>query len=461
MKRPIPPRLSWSARVVAAKRKFWSSLSLSVVICSAIALLENAGFGPLIFLSEVDENIYALFHTPSVGTDLRPVIFVDINDVSLKDMGIPLNTRTPRGLLADIVRKAKSNSASVIFLDIDLRDPTNNEQDRKLEDALQLRGTPVLLPQVFSSTPDCLTESITTEGREPDLVPLAVRWNYPSVIAVHGLLEPGASGLIRRVCSSYRFGNYSRAEWSTIPAAMLKAVEVADRSCGAENRPRPMSLAAQELSTHGAATDLPLSWRLTNQTRVFPLPPRRWAFRRISANWLLKTGDTSALNCAIVIVGATHQAAFDTVSTPIGRMPGALAQANAALTFQDAGTTSWTRDDGLNLLFLFAVPVITAFLALRLGMMKEPSLSRALVDILIELATSLSLWFFFSAIMIGVVGQPWRFGVLSQLSTTLIAFVGQFSQFLDVAFMRLWPDMSEEKDDGATWKDRSKVRNSD
>jgi hypothetical protein len=188
-------------RASSVRARTWGTLAALVVIGLSVnmivSLLTYIQFAPLVFVAEYDQRIYQRLWPPPPVTvsEIHPVIVVDVDNASMSTTAPVSDTRTPRALLAQIVRKVRDNGASSVFIDIDLREAMKD--DDLLNRALSDKGPPVLVPRFFTAdaTPACDSKPAHEASRTLSLTPNAIK-DSPNAISVHALLEPGAFGII-------------------------------------------------------------------------------------------------------------------------------------------------------------------------------------------------------------------------------------------------------------------------
>lgn len=406
-----------------------------VIVFSGVKLLDVFDFAPVKYLTELDERLYLSLSNPppALPVDARPVLFLDVNDESVRDDSGGHASRTPREILAFLVRWAKRSEAAVIFLDIDLRDPTSDAADAALDEALKADGPPVLVPQFFRSRtfPVC-GQPLDSKLVGASLMDLAIGRDAPTV-RVHALFEPGVTGTANGFCSAYTFRDDRSGGRNSIMAAMEAAVLIARGDpCWKVGQP---SCPAPE--------EKPIAWYIPDE----PRPPKSGAaFARVPAIFLKPPQQGWSAEArvpphilpvskgAIVIVGASHQSSDDKIRTPLGYMPGALVHANAAVSLQTVHPGELGRL-WPELLFLFAAPAATAFVCRRriyrnLGKRRRLSPRHKLHEVWIELAISLAIWGGFCAVVLLATerSDSWRFGIIGGLVSIGIVCLSSVTQ---------------------------------
>ena len=326
---------------------------IAVIVCVGTYALRDANFGPLDQLVKSEEWAYlnSIPEPLKARGAVHPLIFVDIDDEALTqwrpaafrtscgtEVAGPAAFQTPRPaagtpqrLLAELIALIRAH-AGVIILDIDLRTPHADyealAQELRCEKATDGQDlTPVLLPHYFvDPAPGCLDKA-NLEGTGIAEQDTAFDGASSRVIPVHSLVHSGGFGMLEGACTSYRVD--APGEWRE------SVMEVALRMA---RDPHPI-----ERHEHETPKVETLRWLIGPEvTRVDTEGEHRvLAYLRVPALFFMVDGEVRGddLNWPdrpkpIVIVGSTHTGAGDKYSTPLGRMPGALVQANLGLGMQ-------------------------------------------------------------------------------------------------------------------------------
>ena len=128
-------------------RRFWSSFLVGLLIFFIFFTLRKINFEPINYLlfvdAQISNHLFVLPKPSDPGT--RSVIFIDIDNQSMNQHGNKLGSRTPRTMLAELLRISRDAGASVIFLDTDLRDSLPG--DRELRNELKRSNCSEVVPK--------------------------------------------------------------------------------------------------------------------------------------------------------------------------------------------------------------------------------------------------------------------------------------------------------------------------
>ena len=326
---------------------------IAVIVCVGTYALRGTNFGPLDQLVKSEERAY-LNNIPEplkAHGAVHPLIFVDIDGEALTqwrpaafrtscgtEVAGPASFQTPRAaagtpqrLLAELVAAIRAHAGALI-LDIDLRTPHGDyealAQELRCEKTADGQDvTPVLLPHYFvDSVPGCLDKA-NLEGAGIAEQDTAFDGASSRVIPVHSLVHSGGFGMLEGACTSYRVD--APGGWRE------SAMEVALRMV---RDPR-----AVEQHEHETPKFEPLRWLIGPEVKAVKTEGqhRVLAYARPRAVDFMVNGEVRGDRLSwpeeskpIVIVGSTHPGAGDKYDTPLGRMPGALVQANLGLGMQ-------------------------------------------------------------------------------------------------------------------------------
>lgn len=423
-----------------ARGRFLAALAVGLIVLLVVHWLHKLDIGPVKFLAELDEGFYAQLSqpVPNLKAGAPAVVFMDVNDETVKDALGGAASRTPREILAFLVRLAKQSKAAVIFLDIDLRDRTNDEADGALEAALMLDGPLVLVPHFFSSrTPPICLETAGSTGVPASLMDVAVGKGAP-IVRVHSYFEVGFTGAARGVCTAYTYDDARNGGRHSLVAAMEAAVSIAlKKDCWKVGQPGcPAPREAQ------------ITWYIRDHTESVAVNGavafvRKSAilFKPARGGWngeapLLESG---FLQNAIVIIGASHENSDDRRQAPIGHISGALVHANIAIGLQAVHEHAWLSwfPPLPDVLFVLVAAAVTAFVCRwriyrRLGKRRLLTTWHKLREAWIELAVSVAIWAGLSLVVFYAAPrlEAWRFGILGGLVSMAIVFLSAIMQIV-------------------------------
>ena len=382
-----------------------AGLVVALIVLAFTYLLRMLDFGPLQELIAAEDQVYDAFRSPEIRLlpNAHQVVFIDIDDNAARKWSTKSNedsqspaspqslpNNTPRGLIAELTKLARSAPAAVVYLDFDFRNRLRDDADLHAELAKQSK-TPVLIPAFFTAgrLPPCDDQSDRVPPAEletafSDLTAArqsAGEQALPSVALVHPVLTLGAYGLPEGACSAYhvRFG--PGEEIVSREAAMVRAVELAsaESPCAAEPCIKTPDLASPEI--------VPIRWTIGNETaqkydssengsrnnggKEKPGDAdgdKRLAYARIKASLLVKYQslidspkmDLGVLKDAIVVIGATAPWSEDTLSTPLGDLQGALAHVNLVLSLESSSDDlRLAAQFGLDVFFIIVAAMVT------------------------------------------------------------------------------------------------------
>jgi CHASE2 domain-containing sensor protein len=401
-------------------------------------LLRAVDFAPLTALVSFEDFVYSKVIPPvlDLNSDAHTVILVDIDDAAIARWGIPTvpGDATPRSMLAQLTAVLRDAHAAVIFLDFDLRNRLPGD-DKLQAELARSSPTPVILPIFLKSGARLPCERQMAASPPLEFQTAFDRRNDPhSVVSAHAIVTIGAYGVIEGTCSSYRVRLEDNGEIVSREAAMLRAVDLARMQSGQH---------ATQPANNSRPHSIPIHWRILPDTELLRDQTGRLAYARIKASLLERNGDIdtrgvdlSAIQGAIVIVGATHQGADDLHSTPAGELPGALVHANLGLDLQSVSL----RSVPLTVQFLIdiALGISSALLTFRLCLLPfyksvQPGAirSRDMLCRLVRETVVIVCFGVFSALVIlglalefGDFLAGWRFAVLSfMLGTAVVTLI--------------------------------------
>ena len=336
-----------------ARKAGMQAFIIAVVVCIGTYTLRLTNFGPLDRLVKSEEQAYlkSIPEPLTASGPVHPLIFVDINDKALTqwrptafrtscgtEVAGPASFQTPRAaagtpqrLLAELVAAIRGH-AGVIILDIDLRTPHADfealAQELRCEKAADGQDvTPVLLPHYFvDPPPECLDKANLMGGgiteQETAFDGMSAR-----VIPVHGLTQNGGFGMIEGACTAYRVDTPGMWRESMMEVALRLVRD-----------PR-----AIERPAHETPRIETLRWLIGSEANRVEIEGEEGvlAYARESAADFMVDGEVRNDELGwpegpkpIVIVGSTHSGSDDKYETPLGKMPGALVQANLGLGMQ-------------------------------------------------------------------------------------------------------------------------------
>ena len=326
---------------------------IAVVVCIGTYALRLTNFGPLDRLVKSEEQAYlkSIPEPLKAHGAVHPLIFVDIDGEALTqwrpaafrtscgtDVAGPASFQTPRAaagtpqrLLAELVAAIRAH-AGVIILDIDLRTPQADyealAQELRCEKAADGQDvTPVLLPHYFiDPAPGCLDKA-NLEGAGIAEQDTAFDRASARVIPVHSLVHSGGFGMLEGACTAYRVDAPGGWRESMMEVALRLVRD-----------PR-----AGERHEHETPKVETLRWLIGPEVEAVNTEGEHGVlcYARVRAADFMVDGEVRNDELSwsegpkpIVILGSTHPGADDKYETPLGRMPGALVQANLGLGMQ-------------------------------------------------------------------------------------------------------------------------------
>jgi hypothetical protein len=421
---------------------FAAGVTVGMSICLLTYLLRAANFGPLRELVSREDRLYGemISQDLTLWKGFHPVIFIDFDDDAMHGLGATgqAATGTPRALIAQATHAARQAGAAVIFLDYDLRN--HSPGDDALRQELRMRGPPVLVPRFFSTDdlPECASQSDAT-------APLELQTAFDdtvitgTVMPVQSMVALDVDGTIEGTCAFYRVHVSDLAETTSREAAMLRAVKLA-------GPPQGHTDARLEGATPRMLTT---RWWIRHDTQMLHMPSGALAYARIRAGLFAHDGgfdaravDLSALRGAIVIISSTSRWSGDQHETPVGRLPGALINANLALELQSP--PEWKP----SLLAQFGVDAVLVVVASALtfpnwlsAFRRFPAgaplpggtmVARLFRESVIIAVFGIILLLLYLGLAMAQVNAlaGWRFSVLSFLVCTLVVFVVELTAFV-------------------------------
>ncbi len=338
---------------VKARDAGMQAFIIAVVVCIGTYALRLTNFGPLDRLVKSEEQAYlkSIPEPLKASGPVHPLIFVDIDGEALTEwrpaafrtscgteVAGPASFQTPRAaagtpqrLLAELVAAIRPH-AGVIILDIDLRTPHADfealTQELRCEKAVDGQDvTPVLLPHYFVDPPPGCLEKANLMGDGIAEQDTAFDGISARVIPVHGLTQNGGFGIIEGACTAYRV--VPPGQWRE--SMMEVALRLVRDPCAVE---RP---------AHETPRVETLRWLIGAEVNHVEIDGEQGVlgYARETAADFMVDGEVRNDELGwpegpkpIVIVGSTHSGADDKYETPLGRMPGALIQANLGLGMQ-------------------------------------------------------------------------------------------------------------------------------
>lgn len=326
---------------------------IAVFVCVGTYALRSTKFGPLDYLVKSEEQAYLKIIPEPLKAHgaVHPLIFVDIDGEALTqwrpaafrtscgtEVAGPASFQTPRAaagtpqrLLAELVAAIRAHAGAII-LDIDLRTPHADyealAQELRCEKAADGQDvTPVLLPHYFvGPAPGCLDKA-NLEGAGIAEQDTAFDGASARVIPVHSLVHSGGFGMLEGACTAYRVDAPGGWRESMMEVALRLVRD-------------PRAVERHEHETPKVET---LRWLIGPEVEAVNTEGEHGVlcYARVRAVDFMVDGEVRGDELSwsegpkpIVILGSTHPSADDRYETPLGRMPGALVQANLGLGMQ-------------------------------------------------------------------------------------------------------------------------------
>ena len=349
------------------------AFATAVIVCGLTYVLHWFDFGPIRELVTGEERAYMQLFPPKPVPDgtVNPIIFVDIDmqtlanwrpqdfkptcsrvdDKPLKPLAGANNpaSGTPRWLIAEITKAVLGAGAAAVFIDIDLRSrgPDGDALDAELKCLDSAKK--ILLPHYFETGTQLYCGTADKGRKDPAPIELDTGFDTSETagVAVHAVVTSRGYGVIDGVCTSYEAEPVAGAKVKVLPAAMMYAIKLASAA-----EANPAKANSVKANTMQKLIDEPqwgeIQWLIGPELSSLSLPEggnanqvSRLLYAHLSASQLIANGGISLNDIdlktdepAIVIIGSTHPGAGDIYSTPLGRIPGALVQANLGISAQ-------------------------------------------------------------------------------------------------------------------------------
>jgi CHASE2 domain-containing sensor protein len=325
-----------------SSRNFGKSIIVGLLILVLFFFLKWVNFEPVKYLVFLDTLLSNHIFEPLKPTDpnTRPVLFVDFDQQSMNENGYPLGSKTPRVLVARVLRTVRDAGASVIFLDLDLRDVSSEDQDLYNE-LIRPNRPPVIIPnKIFLSS---------KSNEEFRMLP-----NIFDGVINDTVVYRAHAEIVNRYGQAHGVYNvFSLKPYESKPcfAASLLTIKLAN-SNGSFKR------GSYSFWDEDIKKLFLLQFRVDNNTKRWPASGTTYYYRISALNVLMKDTDLSCMKKGIVVIGASHLGADDFMRTVLGDMPGALVHSNMVLQLQtepinDHPTRNqWIKNLGLDIVII-------------------------------------------------------------------------------------------------------------
>ena len=335
----------------------------------------------------------------SSSTDLRPILFLDIDERSYRHWGEPLFT--PRDKLLKLIRYAVEGGAAAVIVDVELSSTSGNN-DQALQDYLSnfdagLPHAPEIL-LVRGIRMPVLKEDGLVEQRRSFLDDSVknnshLHWAAP-------LYQLDEDAIVRRwrlwEATCVKYGTTGTEQVSALPSfQLLASVLLKEGNNGARNLQNALQgqLPASCKNTANEGKHTGKDSIRVGDVRFHAIGNSVETRILYSIPWRLKSGESypkvdwqgdpnyplftikpavvvtetvepkpADLQGQVVFIGSSFADSRDIYSTPIGAMPGVMINANAFLSFYQNGEAEespWLKN-GLKVLLIVVIAVVFA-----------------------------------------------------------------------------------------------------